>query len=339
VKVTLIVNPTAASVTSRSRVLVRQVLEAEHSVELSLTTRRDHARQLARTAADNGAEVVAVFAGDGTLNEAANGLLDHENALGDLGENHAANGESGSPRRSQGSPALAVLPGGSTNVFARTIGVADNAVEAAHQLRQALSAGSIRRVGVGTVADRCFLFHVGMGFDAAVVQQVERRASLKRIASHALFVHCAVATWFRHYDRSRPRLALRFADDSRVDDGYFAVCLNTNPYTYLGPRPFNLAPGTSLDSGLSVVTLTTLNVVPLFAALGTALGSGRSLGRRRGVDRRADVETVTVTGYGPFPYQVDGDYVGEADSLTFGHRPNALALVTPSTLPGDVPSV
>jgi len=337
VKVTLIVNPTAASVTSRSRVLVRQALEADHSVDLSLTAQRGHARQLARTAADNGAEVVAVFAGDGTLNEAANGLLDHEDAIAHLGENHAANGESGPPR-SQGSPALAVLPGGSTNVFARTIGVADNAVEAANQLRQALGAGSIRRVGVGTVGDRCFLFHVGMGFDAAVVQQVERRASLKRVASHALFVHCAVATWFRHYDRSRPRLALRFADDSRVDDGYFAVCLNTNPYTYLGPRPFNLAPGTSLDSGMSVVTLRTLSVIPLMAALGTALGSGKSLDRRRGVDRRAEIEAVTVTGYGPFPYQVDGDYIGEADSLTFGHRPNALALVIPPTSPGNVPN-
>src|SRR3546814_8026510 len=82
---------------------------------------------------------------------------------------------------------------------------------------------NIRRVGLGSVNGRYFLFHVGMGFDAAVVAQVERRAGLKRYAGHPLFVYSGFDTWIRHYDRTRPRFALRFADGSVVDDGYLSI--------------------------------------------------------------------------------------------------------------------
>ena len=59
---------------------------------------------------------------------------------------------------------------------------------------------------------RYLLFHVGMGFDAAVVERVERRASLKRWASHPLFAFAAIDTVLRHYDRSRPRLSVHLPD-------------------------------------------------------------------------------------------------------------------------------
>src|SRR3546814_13572867 len=93
-----------------------------------------------------------------------------------------------------------------------------------------------------------------MGFDAAVVAQVERRAGLKRYAGHPLFVYSGFDTWIRHYDRSRPRFALRFADGSVVDDGYLPICLNTNPYPYLGNRPLDLAPEATPAPGWALVT-------------------------------------------------------------------------------------
>src|SRR5687768_16500911 len=107
-------------------------------------------------------------------------------------------------------------------------------IEATGQLLSALAAKHVERVGLGSVNGRYFLFHVGMGFDAAVVEQVERRAGLKRYAGHPLFVYAAFATWFRHFDRSRPRFAVESAGRPVIDDGYLAICLNTNPYTFLG---------------------------------------------------------------------------------------------------------
>ena len=100
-------------------------------------------------------------------------------------------------------------------MFARTIGLPNDPIEATGALLDALAHDSIQRVGLGSVNGRYFLFHVGMGFDAAVVAQVERRAELKRYAGHPLFVYAGFDTWFRHYDRSRPRFAVRFADGTR----------------------------------------------------------------------------------------------------------------------------
>ena len=115
-------------------------------------------------------------------------------------------------------------------------------VEATGELLAAMASGHRQRIGLGSINGRYFLFHVGLGFDAAVVEQVERRGALKRYAGHPLFVYAAFATWFRHYDRSRPRFAVHFPDGKVIDDGYFAICLNTNPYTYLGDNPSTCRP-------------------------------------------------------------------------------------------------
>ena len=303
-KLLLLVNSSASSVTPRSKVVIQKALSADHEVTVAETSRRGHATRLAQGAAATGTEVVVVLGGDGTLNEAANGLA--------------------------GSAcALAALPGGSTNVFARTIGLPNDPIEATGELLAALAAGSIRRVGLGSVNGRYFLFHVGMGFDAAVVEQVERRAQLKRYAGHPLFVYAGFTTWLRHYDRSRPRFAVHHADGAVVDDAYLSICLNTNPYTYLGNIPLDLAPEATLDSGLALVTLRTLSFVRTMRIIGSALGSGRHLRSTRWTDHRVDLEHVVVEGYGPFPYQVDGDHLGDTERLDIRHEPDVLDLVMP----------
>ena len=124
------------------------------------------------------------------------------------------------------------LPGGSTNVFARTLGLPDDPIEATGALLDALAAGSIRRVGLGSVNGRYFLFHVGMGFDAAVVQQVERRSSLKRYASHPLFVYagdrhlrCATTT------ARGPHFAVQLRRRARSSTTATSPCASTPPRT------------------------------------------------------------------------------------------------------------
>jgi diacylglycerol kinase family enzyme len=303
-KVLLLVNSSASSVTARSRVVIQKALSADHDVTLAETSRRGHATRLAQGAASSGTEVVVVLGGDGTLNEAANGLA-------------------GS------SCALAPLPGGSTNVFARTIGLPNDPIEATGDLLGALAHRTIRRVGLGVVNGRYFLFHVGMGFDAAVVAQVERRSGLKRYAGHPLFVYAGFDTWIRHYDRSRPRFAVHHADGTVIDDGYLGICLNTNPYTYLGNRPLNLAPEATLDRGLAMVTLRTLAFARTMRIIGSALGTGKHLRHNRWTDYHHDITSVVVEGYGPFPYQVDGDHLGDTERLEIRHEADVLDLVMP----------
>lgn len=301
----LIVNTFASSVTARSMVVIRKAFSADHEVDLVETSRRGHATRLARGAAHDGYDAVIVMGGDGTLNEAANGLVGTDTAL-------------------------ATLPGGSTNVFARTIGLPNDPIEATGVLLEAFSRNSIRPAGLGAVNGRYFLFHTGLGFDAAVVEQVERRSSFKRYAGHPLFVYSGFSTWFRHYDHSRPRMAVRFPDGTVIDDGYMTIVLNTSPYTYLGNIPLNFAPEATLDNGLSVLVVRTMDFVKVLTLIGSALGSGKLLRSSRHAALVHDVSSFDVIGHGPLPYQVDGDFLGNADALHFEHRPGALRLVLPT---------
>src|SRR5829696_5699258 len=252
-RVLLLVNSSASSVTPRSRVVIGKAISADHDVTVAETSRRGHAARLAQGAAADGTDT-----------------------------------------------ALAPLPGGSTNVFARTIGLPNDPIEATGVLLDALSRRSIRRVGLGSVNGRYFLFHTGVGFDAAVVEQVERRAGLKRYAGHPLFVYAGFDTWIRHYDRSRPRFSVQHADGTVVDDAYLTIVLNTNPYTYLGNRPLDLAPEATLDRGLASITVRTLQLMPFLGLAVSALRSGDHLRHDRHVDYRTDLTEFTVTGYGPF---------------------------------------
>ena len=303
-KILLLVNSSASSVTARARVVIQKALSADHEVTLAETTRRGHATRLAMGAAATGTDVVVVLGGDGTLNEAANGLAGTETAL-------------------------APLPGGSTNVFARQLLLPDDPTEATGVLLDALERGSIRSVGLGNVNGRYYLFHVGVGYDAAVVEQVERRAALKRYAGHALFAYAAFDTWFRHYDRTKPHFSVHFPDGSVVDDAYLTIVLNTNPYTYLGNRPFDLAPEATLDRGLVAVSFRTLKTGRFLPLLASALSTGARMRRSKAVDYRTDVTALTVRGFGPVPYQVDGDYLGDIETLEFRHDPDVLRLVVP----------
>jgi diacylglycerol kinase family enzyme len=302
-RVLLIVNASASSVTARTRVVIQKALSADHDVTLAETSRRGHATRLAQGAAAEGRDAVVVLGGDGTLNEAANGLAGTATALG-------------------------VLPGGSTNVFARTVGLPNDPIEATGELLAAMARRSIRRIGLGNLNGRYFLFHVGLGFDAAVVEQVERRAGLKRYAGHPLFIWATLTTWFRHYDRVRPRFALRASDGTVVDDAVFALILKSNPYTFLGNRPLDVAPPAGFDTGLSVIVFRTLKVPELARAVGGAL-SGRGIGPARHIAVSHDVAELTVSGHGPFPYQVDGDFLGDITNLTIRHEPDCLDLFVP----------
>lgn len=301
-RILLVVNAFASSVTARNTVVVHRILSQGNDVEVVETNRRGHATRFAQDAARRGVDVVIGFGGDGTLNEVATGVAGTDAALG-------------------------VLPGGSTNVFARTLGMVNDPVEAAEQLAAGLAAGNIEPIGLGRVNGRYFCFHTGVGYDAAVVHQVERRSSLKRWLGHPLFIYASLRTWLVGYDRATPHFALR-GRGFEVPDGFFTVVLNTNPYTYLGNRPLDLSPAATLDRGLVAVTFRTMRATAILGSLAGALRGG---GVRPGphLDVRTDLDELTISHDQPFPYQVDGDFLGETRCLEFVHVPDAVQLIRP----------
>ncbi len=297
----LVVNSFASSVTARNRVLIEEILmDGGHEVTLKETNRRGHATRFAQDAASRDWDVVVALGGDGTLNEVANGLAGSTTALG-------------------------VLPGGSTNVFARTIGMENDPVAAARQLAAGLATETIRPIGLGNVNGRYFCFHTGVGFDAAVVANVEKRSSIKRWLGHPLFIYAGLKTFFRTYDRKHPHFTVNTV--GRTYPASFTVVLNTNPYTYLSNRPLDLAPAASLESALSTVTFTQMAALGVLAALGrTLLGGGV---RGKAVITEDGLSALTIESATPFPYQLDGDYLGETLRLDFRWEPDAIRLVLP----------
>lgn len=301
-RILLIVNSFATSVTARNTVVIQRRLGRGHTVELVETNRRGHATRFAHDAARRGVDVVIGFGGDGTLNEVATGIAGTDTALG-------------------------VLPGGSTNVFARTLGMPNDPVEAVERLAGGIDAGDFRRIGLGRVNGRFFCFHTGVGFDAAVVKAVEKRASLKRWLGHPLFISAGLTTWLRGYDRTRPHFRVT-TPEGVLDDGFFTIVLNTNPYTYLGNRPLDLSPAATLDRGLVAVTFRTLRAMAIFRSLAGALRGG-GVKETAYLDEQCDLEHFVIESAEPFPYQVDGDYLGELNRLEFLYVPDAVRLVFP----------
>ena len=144
--VLLIVNPRAGLVT-RSRVVRRVAVTLEGlgwDVEVRETAARGEAGDVARDAAARGLHVVLTAGGDGTLNEAIQGLVGTETAVG-------------------------ALPLGTMNVWVRELGLALDPVEAARQL----AAGQVRRVDLGRANGRYFLLMAGLGLDAEAVLAAE----------------------------------------------------------------------------------------------------------------------------------------------------------------------
>jgi diacylglycerol kinase family enzyme len=329
VRVLLVVNPTASSVTPRVCADVERVLRAAVDLDVAMTTRRDHASTLAHDAIDGGYDVVAVLAGDGTLNEAGGGLVGSQ-------------------------VALATLPGGSTNVFARTLGMAYTPEAAARQVVGALTEGTPRRIGVGVAtapgaSPRHFLFHLGVGFDAAIIRRMEQHSGVKRYFAHPAFAATTLSTWFRHYDReTRVRFTIRQEDGHQEDghqeggsqedgqrdpeligEGPYAVISNSDPYSYVGRRPLRIAPGASLDEELTVTVMRTLRPAVVVRAATSAVGRITYLSTSPEIVQRTDVTTVEVAADAPFPWQVDGDYLGEVDRLAIAYVPDSLSLIVP----------
>jgi diacylglycerol kinase family enzyme len=310
VRVVLVVNPAASSVTTRARVSLEALLAERHELTVRESMRRGHAITLAREAAADGADAVFVLGGDGTLNEVADGLAGTASAL-------------------------AVLPGGSTNVFARSLGMPDDAVDAARMLLVALDAGRVQRVGLGSARAtgddwRRFVFHLGAGFDAAVIDRMEQRSYLKRHFAHPAFALTASDTWLRHYDRSsaiRVRVGDAVAGVSAA--GPYVVVSNAEPYTYVGHRRMTISPHASLDDALAVTVLHHLRLSLVGRAVGSAVGSGRYLATSPDVTQVGGVTALEISAPTPFPWQVDGDYLGTTEHLDVRHESECLSLVTP----------
>lgn len=303
----LVVNPQATTTSERSRDVLVRALRSAVDLEVAYTRRRGHGANLAREAAQSGLDLVVTLGGDGTVNEVVNGLM-------------------AVPGDASARPALGVVPGGSTNVFARALGLPKDWAEGTGVILEALRDRRTRTIGLGKADDRYFTFCAGLGLDAAVIRRVEGARRRGRISTPSLYLRSTVAQYFLGGDRRSPAITLERPGEPPETDLSTAIVQNTAPWTYLGDRPVNPNPLASFDLGLDVMAMRVLHV-PSTVRTVTQILSRTPEPRGRQVLRLHDLDAFTLRAARPQPYQLDGDYLGERDKVDFASEPAALRVV------------
>ena len=298
----LIVNPKATATSPRSRDVLARALASDLKLDVVETTHRGHAAEIAADAARDRLDLVVTLGGDGTVNEAVNGLMTVE-------AGHR--------------PAYAVVPGGSANVFSRGLGQPSDPVEATSTLLEALRTGRHRTIGLGSVNGRYFSFCAGIGFDAEVTGRVETRRRDGAKATSGLYVRTAV----RHfYDGSaRAALSTELDGEAALDGLQMVVVSNTSPWTYWGRRPMRPSPEASFDTGLDLFAMRRMRLLPTLRVLGQMVSPDPQGPSGRAVTRRHDLASLVLTGNAAL--EVDGDYLGEFDRFELLSVPAALTVV------------
>ncbi|MDX6287547.1 MAG: hypothetical protein QOG53_3032 [Frankiales bacterium] len=303
----LVVNPKATATTTRTRDVLARALGSDLKVDLAPTTRRGHAKELARQAVRDGMDLVVALGGDGTVNEVVNGLL--------------LNGPS------PDLPALAVVPGGSTNVFTRALGLPRDPVEATGEILHALRTGRRRTIGLGQMDEHWFTFCAGLGLDAEVVREVDVRRDKGRRSTPALYVSTALQHFFTGTDRRHPALTLRLPDGETVEHVFFTIVSNAAPWTFLGKRPILPTPLADFDAGLDLFALKRLRTVGTLRTLRQILYGGGQLPHGRQVVTRHDLPEFTLEASRPLACQADGEYLGERETVSLRSVPRALTVI------------
>ncbi len=300
----VIVNPYATTVSARLKNLVVYALQGRYEVEAIDTEAQGHATEICREAAHEGYDVVVAFGGDGTVNEAANGLVGSQTPL-------------------------SCLPGGATNVYARTLGIPGDVVDATEHMLRMADTFEPRHVDLGRVDDRWFTFSAGAGLDASVVERVDSRPTLKSRGGEWYYTWSAISTFNRRYLVNPPQV--RVEAGGRVAEGVTVIVQNSDPYTYFGRRPIRIATDAGLESGaldLTVLTRATPLEVPTMMAR-VFSGDPARVQRHRNLEEFPAVPRATLSAVeGTFPVQVDGDYIGRYERAELTVKPRGLKVVS-----------
>ena len=299
----LIVNPNATSTTPAGRDLVAHALQSRVGLVVTHTDHRGHAIEIAEAAKRDGTDVIIVHGGDGTVNEVVNGLL----------------GKPGPDRPAADTlPAVAVVPGGSANVFARALGISPDPIEATNQLIDLLGAhrGAWRRIGLMDCVERWAVFTAGMGVDGDVVAAVEAQRAKGRKVTAGRYIRIAVREMLGSV-RDEPLLTVHLPDREPVSGVHFAFVSNASPWTYANARPVWTNPDTTFETGLGIFAVTTTNVAANLLVVRRMLSKKAKI-KGKHLIREDNLAWVRITSAEPIACQVDGDFLGMRDGADGG---------------------
>jgi diacylglycerol kinase family enzyme len=305
----IIVNPYATTVSDRLKNLVVYALQGRYEVETVATEAQNHATEIGREVRDHGYDVVVAFGGDGTLNEVVNGLAGTD-------------------------VPVSVIPGGSTNVVCRTLGIPNDVVDATEHLLALVDEWQPRQIDLGKADHRHFVFSCGAGIDATVVKRVDAHPRLKSAAGPYYFTWAAISAFYRSYLHNPVRLRVQV--DGETVEGVTALAQNSDPFTYFASRPVRVCEDVAIDDGrlaLGVLKRAAQRDMPTL--ISRIFSDKRPAARHRQIEHFAGISAATIASVSltkdgvtrPFPVQVDGDYIGERTEFELKVDPGALTII------------
>jgi diacylglycerol kinase family enzyme len=309
-------NPHATTTSPRVMDVLAHALADEIDLRTIRTEHRGHAEEIARAARADGADLVCVLGGDGTVNEAINGLL------------------AGGP--DPGGPVLAIIPGGSANVAARALGLPVDPVEATGEILQALREGRRRVIGLSTIAvtpwdgaprpPRWFIANAGLGLDAEIIAAMETARKEGHEATPGRYLATTLRQFFWGTDRRDPALTIQLDHDT-INGVFIAIVQNTAPWTYLGALPIQPCPDASFDTGIDLFAVRRMSVGAALRLARRMIAGSRAGSTGRSLTVAHDLTRVAVNASRPVALQVDGEGLGEVRRVEFASAPSALSVI------------
>lgn len=203
--IVFILNPISGT---RQKKLVPDLLRkhlnhSKYAYEIAETARPLHAQELAKAAAEAGAEIVVAVGGDGTVNEVASGLLYSSTALG-------------------------ILPFGSGNGLALHLGIPVDTVEAIQLLNKA----TVSVIDGAEANGKPFFCTAGLGFDA----HISRLFATTHTRGFANYIRMSIQEYFRF----KPDFYSVRANGQLLEGNYFVLTMaNAGQYgnnAYISPK-------------------------------------------------------------------------------------------------------
>lgn len=310
----LIANPNATSTSPGLRDVITRALRHDVDLEAVTTTHRGHAQQLAADGA--GLDVLVTLGGDGTINEAVNGMLGTGRA--DL-------------------PMLATIPGGSANVMPRALGFPNDALEATGMILESMRTDATHDIGLGNAqyveldsgrdCSHWFTINAGVGLDADVIAAMEAQRAAGKMASGSRYARTAAREYFRGFGRRGRPLSLELPGQEPIEGLAMAIIQNTSPWTFFGSFPIDPCPRASFDLGLDVFAPHSLGLLAT-TRYGLRMLRGSHAGDVPGrLTLLHDQAEFTIWSEDPLNLQLDGDSMGPVDRVLFRHAPRALRIV------------
>ncbi|HKY48404.1 MAG TPA: diacylglycerol kinase family protein [Acidimicrobiia bacterium] len=304
----LVANPSSSQFTGGGHRTVVRILQRRFDVETAWPQSTEHARALTAEATADGFEVVAAMGGDGVVHHVGHVLAGTETAL-------------------------AVIPTGTTNVYARLFGIPHKPVTAARlligaHLRRPTSVLAMDGLQEQGEVRRHALFAAGFGFDAAVVRAAEQEPYRKYHFGALHYARTAIGTLLRDYRKRRPHI--RVSAGARAADAV-AVLVQFQPvYTYFGRKGLRLSPEPPDPMSALVVEALPARRLPRIIS---GLIGGADLDRLPGMQVWTGLESVAFEADPPVWGQADGEMTGAWRTVSISLKRDALHVLVPPNPP------